>query len=247
MRAGGSCGARTNTPRPPTIASAAGSVKPIRQPKFWISHPAITGPNATPKTLKPRYRLTTFDCSSGRNTASASASDNGPRAALAMPSRPRAATSTPVDWATAAPMDATSAIAAKVPPQSHALAGVTPRAGFSIARSTMSTWALAYPPGRRSRAHRIRLARPTHACAQPDASHKLDQTPPNNPLWVVRIVRCLRSERMFLDAPCGARGDPFLAELMLLTPEDIGKAYAINWAKIDLSQIIDKWNRSMAR
>ena len=43
------------------------------------------------------------------------------------------------------------------------------------------------------------------------------------------------------------RGDPFLAELMLLTPEDIGKAYAIDWAKIDLSQIIDKWNRAMAR
>ena len=26
-----------------------------------------------------------------------------------------------------------------------------------------------------------------------------------------------------------------------------GKAYTINWAKIDLSQIIDKWNRTMAR
>jgi putative spermidine/putrescine transport system substrate-binding protein len=43
------------------------------------------------------------------------------------------------------------------------------------------------------------------------------------------------------------RGDPFLAELMLLTPEDIGNAYSINWAKIDLSQIIDKWNRIIAR
>jgi putative spermidine/putrescine transport system substrate-binding protein len=43
------------------------------------------------------------------------------------------------------------------------------------------------------------------------------------------------------------RGDPFLAELMLLTPEDIGKAYTINWAKIDLSLIIDKWNRTIAR
>jgi putative spermidine/putrescine transport system substrate-binding protein len=43
------------------------------------------------------------------------------------------------------------------------------------------------------------------------------------------------------------RSDPFLAELMLLTPEDIGKAYAINWSKIDLSQVIDKWNRAMAR
>jgi putative spermidine/putrescine transport system substrate-binding protein len=43
------------------------------------------------------------------------------------------------------------------------------------------------------------------------------------------------------------RADPFLAELMLLTPEDIGKAYAINWSKIDLAQIIDKWNRAMAR
>jgi putative spermidine/putrescine transport system substrate-binding protein len=43
------------------------------------------------------------------------------------------------------------------------------------------------------------------------------------------------------------RSDPFLAELMLLTPEDIGKAYTINWAKIDLSQIIDQWNRAMAR
>ena len=43
------------------------------------------------------------------------------------------------------------------------------------------------------------------------------------------------------------RGDPFLAELMLLTPEDIAKAYSINWAKIDLSQIIDKWNRTIAR
>ena len=41
--------------------------------------------------------------------------------------------------------------------------------------------------------------------------------------------------------------DPFLADLMLLTPEQIGKAYAINWSKIDLSSIIDKWNRAMAR
>ena len=43
------------------------------------------------------------------------------------------------------------------------------------------------------------------------------------------------------------RADPLLKELMLLTPEDIGKAYAINWSKIDLPDIIDKWNRTMAR
>ena len=43
------------------------------------------------------------------------------------------------------------------------------------------------------------------------------------------------------------RTDPFLVELMLLTPAEIGKAYAINWSKIDLSGIIDKWNRTMAR
>jgi hypothetical protein len=41
--------------------------------------------------------------------------------------------------------------------------------------------------------------------------------------------------------------DPFLAGLMLLTPEDIAKAYSINWARIDLSQVIDKWNRAMVR
>ena len=50
-----------------------------------------------------------------------------------------------------------------------------------------------------------------------------------------------------VSALAALRGDPFLSELMLLSPEDIGKAYTINWAKIDLSQIIDKWNRAMAR
>jgi putative spermidine/putrescine transport system substrate-binding protein len=43
------------------------------------------------------------------------------------------------------------------------------------------------------------------------------------------------------------RTDPFLAELMLLTPDAIGRAYSINWARIDLSQVIDKWNRAMVR
>jgi hypothetical protein len=43
------------------------------------------------------------------------------------------------------------------------------------------------------------------------------------------------------------RSDPFLADLMLLTPEDISKTYSINWAKIDLSTIISKWNRSIAQ
>jgi hypothetical protein len=43
------------------------------------------------------------------------------------------------------------------------------------------------------------------------------------------------------------RTDPFLAELMLLTPDAIGRAYSINWARIDLSEVIDKWNRAMVR
>jgi putative spermidine/putrescine transport system substrate-binding protein len=43
------------------------------------------------------------------------------------------------------------------------------------------------------------------------------------------------------------RTDSFLADLMLLTPEDIAKTYSINWAKIDLSAIITKWNRSIAK
>ena len=41
--------------------------------------------------------------------------------------------------------------------------------------------------------------------------------------------------------------DPKLAELMLLTPQSIGEAYAINWSKIDLASIIDKWNHEMLR
>ena len=43
------------------------------------------------------------------------------------------------------------------------------------------------------------------------------------------------------------RKDPFLRELMLLTPEEIGNAYHVNWAKIDMAGIVDKWNRTMAR
>jgi len=43
------------------------------------------------------------------------------------------------------------------------------------------------------------------------------------------------------------RGDPFLSDLMLLTPEAIAKAYVINWSKIDLGDIITKWNRMTAR
>jgi putative spermidine/putrescine transport system substrate-binding protein len=43
------------------------------------------------------------------------------------------------------------------------------------------------------------------------------------------------------------KSDPLLAELMLLTPESIAKAYAIDWAKIDLSAIVSKWNRAIAQ
>jgi putative spermidine/putrescine transport system substrate-binding protein len=43
------------------------------------------------------------------------------------------------------------------------------------------------------------------------------------------------------------KSDPFLADLMLLTPETIAKAYAINWAKIDLSAIVSNWNRAIAQ
>ena len=41
--------------------------------------------------------------------------------------------------------------------------------------------------------------------------------------------------------------DPFLADLMLLTPESIGRAYVIDWGRIDLADIVNRWNRVAAR
>ncbi|MGE0719263.1 MAG: PotD/PotF family extracellular solute-binding protein [Alphaproteobacteria bacterium] len=43
------------------------------------------------------------------------------------------------------------------------------------------------------------------------------------------------------------KADPLLSELMLLTPQAIAGAYAIDWGKIDLADIVDKWNRATAR
>ncbi len=43
------------------------------------------------------------------------------------------------------------------------------------------------------------------------------------------------------------RSDPVLAQLMLLTPEAVAHAYAIDWGHIDLAAIVDKWNRVTAR
>ncbi|MCC7275402.1 MAG: extracellular solute-binding protein [Alphaproteobacteria bacterium] len=43
------------------------------------------------------------------------------------------------------------------------------------------------------------------------------------------------------------KADPLLAELMLLTPEAIAGTYAIDWSRIDLADIVDKWNRVTAR
>lgn len=43
------------------------------------------------------------------------------------------------------------------------------------------------------------------------------------------------------------RGDPLLTELMLLTQADIDKAYAVDWARIDLADIVDKWNRTTSK
>ncbi len=49
------------------------------------------------------------------------------------------------------------------------------------------------------------------------------------------------------DAMASMKKDPFLDELMLLTPEAIAKAYAIDWARIDLADIVNKWSRATAR
>jgi putative spermidine/putrescine transport system substrate-binding protein len=49
------------------------------------------------------------------------------------------------------------------------------------------------------------------------------------------------------DAMARMKQDPFLDELMLLTPEAIAKAYAIDWGRIDLAEIVNKWNRATAR
>jgi len=43
------------------------------------------------------------------------------------------------------------------------------------------------------------------------------------------------------------RGDPLLSSLMLLSPADIAKAYAVDWNRIDLADIVDKWNRTTAK
>ena len=46
------------------------------------------------------------------------------------------------------------------------------------------------------------------------------------------------------DALAELRKDPFLADLMLLTTEDIADMYDVNWQDIDLASIVDKWNRA---
>lgn len=43
------------------------------------------------------------------------------------------------------------------------------------------------------------------------------------------------------------RSDPLLASVMLLTPDDIAKTYSVDWERIDLGDIVDKWNRTTAK
>lgn len=43
------------------------------------------------------------------------------------------------------------------------------------------------------------------------------------------------------------KADPLLDRLMLLTPSAIAGAYAIDWDRIDLSSIVEKWNRMSVR
>jgi putative spermidine/putrescine transport system substrate-binding protein len=43
------------------------------------------------------------------------------------------------------------------------------------------------------------------------------------------------------------RKDAFLADLMLLSPEALAGAYQIDWGRIDLAGIVNKWSRATAR